>query len=146
MSLGLELERRNNGKREHEQRKECKGGNSGNIGNIGNSGNSVKRKYDEGAKVGVEGRGCGHVLDHRIMLLCPGWVGALGITMDQGGYSEHPLDRYWNQSCAQSRAWWSVHKYQLYCLESCSRYFSQVFHGSAMLGVDSWAASSQAFF
>ena len=74
----MELERRNNGKREHEQRKECKGGNSGNIGNSGNSG---KRKYDEGAKVGVEGRGCGHVLDHRIMLLCPGWVGALGITM-----------------------------------------------------------------
>ena len=75
MFLGLELERRSNGKREHEQRKECKGGNSGNIGKSG------KRKYDEGAKVGVEGRGCGHVLDHRIMLLCPGWVGALGITM-----------------------------------------------------------------
>ena len=62
---------------------------------------------------------------------------ALGITMDQGGYREHPLDRYWNQSCARSRAWWSVHKYQLYCPESCSRYFSQVFHGCAMLGVNS---------
>ena len=68
---------------------------------------------------------------------CHGGYTALGITMDQGGYSEHPLDRYWNQSCARSRAWWSVHKYQLYCLESCSRYFSQVFHGSAMLGVNS---------
>ena len=70
------------GAREEEQWEErtqakerCKGGNNG------NSGNSGKRKYDEGAKVGVEGRGCGHVLDHRIMLLCPGWVGALGITM-----------------------------------------------------------------
>ena len=31
--------------------------------------------------MGVEGRGCGHVLDHRIMLLCLGWVGALGIAM-----------------------------------------------------------------